>query len=82
MSFALTDLDTEDVILTSLSESLKKMQAEYLINATKKCYNQSKREEYTRWEQITVCKEIERERVWGRFDKMYSEVKDRSKLNF
>ncbi len=67
--FSINDL--EDDFISVYSETLKRMQIEYLNNATKKCYDQ-KDKGFTRWEQITVCKEIERERVWGRFDKMYS----------
>jgi hypothetical protein len=62
-----------DEFFNQMSQPLKRMQVEYLTNATKKCYEKksSSSSSFTNYEHIVVCKEAERNKVFGKFDRMY-----------
>jgi hypothetical protein len=48
-------------LFTRLSEPLKKMQVEVLTNSVKNCYKDKHlSDDFTNFEQITLCKELER----------------------
>ena len=72
-----------DDLFVRLSEPLKKMQAEYLTSVAKNCYKERHlSENFTNYEQILQCKETERTKIWGTFDKMYSSPRDSGRFRF
>ena len=72
-----------DDFFVRLSEPLKKMQAEYLTSATKSCYKeQHLSDSFTNYEQILQCKEAERAKVFGPFEKMYAHHRDSGRFRF
>lgn len=71
-----------DEFFVKLSEPLKKMQAEFLTNVTKNCYKEKHlSDSFTNYEQIMICKETEREKIWANFDKMYINHRDSGMLS-
>lgn len=72
-----------DDFFVRLSDPLKKMQIEYLNNATKKCYNEKHLSDSSpNYEQIMICKEAERAKVFGKFETMYANHRDSSRFRF
>ena len=65
-----------------MSEPMKRMQIQYLKNTINKCYQSERHKDYSRYEQVMVCKETERQRIWGKFDRMYFNCRDESRLKF
>ena len=57
-----------DDFFIRLSEPLKRMQIDYLTAAGKNCYKDKHiNDSFTNLEQIMLCKETERQRIFGRF---------------
>ena len=72
-----------DDFFVRLSDPLKKMQAEYLTNATKNCYKEKHvSDSFTNYEQILLCKENERKKVFGAFDKMLVSHRDSARFTY
>lgn len=72
-----------DDFFVRLSEPLKKMQVEYLTNATKNCYKDKHlSDSNTNYEQILLCKETERAKVFSGFEKMYAAHRDGGRFTF
>ena len=72
-----------DDFFVRLSDPLKKMQAEYLTTATKSCYkDRHLQESNTNYEQILLCKETERTKIFGGFEKMYAAHRDSGRFRF
>ena len=65
-----------------MSEPMKRMQIQYLKNTINKCYQSERHKDYSRYEQVMICKETERQRIWGKFDRMYFKCRDESRLKF
>jgi hypothetical protein len=65
-----------------MSEPLKLMQIEYLKNSITKCFNYDYNKNYSRYEQIMVCKETERQKVWGKFDLMHHKYFEEGSLKY
>ena len=60
-----------------MSDPLKKMQAEYLTKAGKLCYKEKHLDDnFTNFEQITLCKEQERSKIFNTFTKMFVNHRD------
>lgn len=69
-----------DDFFVRLSEPLKKMQAEYLSNATRNCYQDKHlSDSFTNLEQINLCKDMERQKIFGNFEKFYANHRDSGK---
>jgi hypothetical protein len=72
-----------DDFFVRLSEPLKKMQADYLTAAAKNCYKERHLQDgNVNWEQIALCKESERTKVFGGFEKMYAAHRDSGRFRF
>lgn len=72
-----------DDFFVRLSEPLKKMQAEYLTSATKNCYKDKHlSDSEPNFEQITLCKETERNKIFGKFETMYANHRDSGRFHF
>ena len=66
-----------------LSEPLKKMQAEVLSNISHSCYkDRHLSDNFTNWEQISLCKEQERSRVFEKFDALWLAHRDSDRFRF
>ena len=66
-----------DDFFIRLSTPLKRMQADYLTNVTKNCYKEKHiSDDFTNLEQIMLCKEIQRQQIFGNFDRMYVNHRD------
>ena len=58
-----------DDLFSRLSDPLKKMQAEVLSNIARSCYkDRHVSDNFTNWEQISLCRESERSKVCDKFD--------------
>ena len=69
-----------DDLFVKLSEPLKKMQVEFLNNSAKNCYKEKHiSDANTNFEQIALCKELERQKVFGGFEKMLVNHRDGGK---
>ena len=72
-----------DDFFIRLSEPLKKMQAEYLTTSSKNCYKERHLSETTpNYEQIRLCKENERSKIFGSFETMYANHRDSGRFKF
>ena len=72
-----------DDFYVRLSEPLKKMQAEYLSNSAKNCFkDRHVQDANTNLEQVLLCKENERNKIWSRFDTMYANHRDSGRFKF
>ena len=72
-----------DEFFVRLSDPLKKMQADYLNAATKGCYKDRHMQEgNVNLEQINLCKETERAKIFGGFEKMYAAHRDSARFRF
>ncbi len=68
-----------DAFMDRMSGPLKKMQVEYLTQATNNCYKeQHLSDSFTNYEQILICKEAERQKVFNKFEKMLVSHRDSS----
>ena len=81
-----TDLTCQDFsksyIENFFSDPMKRMQTQYLQNTINRCYQGERHQGYSRYEQVMVCKETERQRIWGKFDRIYYKCRDKSRLSF
>ena len=72
-----------DDFYVRLSDPLKKMQIDYLNNATKKCYQEKHLSDSApNYEQILVCKEAERNKVFSKFETMMVNHRDSTRFRF
>ena len=72
-----------DDLFTRLSEPLKKMQVDYLQTSAKKCYQDKHiSDNFTNLDQIQLCKELERQKIFGAFEKTHANHRDSCKLGF
>ena len=72
-----------DNLFLLLSEPLKRMQSEVLSNASRSCYkDRHLSDNFTNWEQISLCKEEEREKVFGNFDKFWVAHRNSDRFRF
>ena len=72
-----------DDFMIKLSEPLKKMQIAYLTNATKNCYKEKHlSDSFTNYEQITLCKELERQKIFKNFETMLVKHRDTSQFRY
>jgi hypothetical protein len=72
-----------DDFFNRISEPLKKMQAEYLTSAAKNCYKEKHlSDSEPNMEQIALCKENERAKIFGKFEKMYVAHRDSARFRF
>jgi hypothetical protein len=72
-----------DDFFVRLSDPLKKMQSEYLTTASKNCYKDKHlSDSEPNLEQITLCKETERAKIFGGFEKMLVAHRDSSRFQF
>ena len=72
----------DEIFTKHLSEPLKKLHIEYLQSVTKKCYqDRHLSEDFTNFEQILLCKELEHQKYFGKFDRAYNGIRDSSKFD-
>jgi hypothetical protein len=72
-----------DDLYVRLSDPLKKMQIDYLQNATKNCYkNKHLSDSSPNYEQILICKEEERTKVFSKFENVLVAHRDSSRFRF
>ena len=72
-----------DDLYVRLSDPLKKMQAEYLQAAAKDCYKQKNLSESApNYEQILICKEAERTKIFGKFESSMVNHRDSNRFRF
>ena len=72
-----------DDLYVRLSDPLKKMQAEYLQAAAKGCYRQKHLSESApNYEQILICKEAERTKIFGKFESSMVNHRDSNRFRF
>ena len=72
-----------DDFMIKLSEPLKKMQITYLTNATKNCYKeQHLSDSFPNYEQILLCKELERQKVFRKFEGMLASHRDTTQYRY
>lgn len=59
------------------------MQVDYFTNAHKNCYKEKHiNDDFTNFEQITLCKEQERQKIFGTFTKMFVNYRDSERFKF
>ena len=72
-----------DDFFVRLSEPLKKMQYEYLTQATKNCYKERHiSDNFTNYEQIQQCKDLERSKIFAPFEKMLTNHRDSARFHY
>ena len=72
-----------DDFFVRVSEPLKKMQVEYLTSSSKNCFKDKHiQDSNTNLEQIVLCRENEREKVFEKFDHMLTSHRDSSRFKF
>ena len=72
-----------DDLFTRLSEPLKKLYAEYLTTANKNCYKEKHiSDSFTNLEQISLCKDLERQKLFGNFDRMVANHRDGARFKY
>ena len=65
----------------ALSETLKNMQARYLMDVSKNCYRSRwMQEEFTNYEQINLCREQKRIKYFGAFETRYENLRDSNRF--
>ena len=78
-----SQLNLDALYNKDLSESLKKMQVEYLRNANKNCYQEKHLDDtFTNYEQINLCKALERQKLFGKFESNMHKVRDSSQFKY
>ena len=72
-----------DELHITLGPPLKKMQNAYLKNATDKCYkDQHMGEDFPNYPQIRICKDTEKERVFGPYDDTLASTRDSTRFRY
>jgi hypothetical protein len=72
-----------DDFFVRISEPLKKMQAEYLTQSAKTCFKEKHiQDANTNLEQVLLCRENERAKVFDKFDQLLTNHRDSSRFKF
>ena len=67
----------DEIFTKDLSEPLKKLHIQFLSNVVKNCYPEKHlREDFTNYEQISLCKEQERQKLFGKFEYSLTSTRD------
>ena len=76
-------MNVNEIYTTHLSEPLKKLHAEYLNSVIKKCYPERHlSEDFPNLQQINLCRDLERQRVLGKFFSASDAIRDSSLFKF
>ena len=72
-----------DDLFLRLSAPLKKMQAAYLRDISKNCYqDRHMSESFTNYEQINLCKEEKRTKYFGKFEDRLANLRDSNRFKY
>ncbi|CDW79050.1 UNKNOWN [Stylonychia lemnae] len=73
----------DELFTTTLSEPLKKMHASYLRSVAKNCYQEKHLDDhFPNLQQVELCRELERQKIMGKFEKYHALARDSSKFKY